>query len=48
MILGFGAVLRAGAFVFEPRIDLDYDHNEQDSYKTMTAPCPWTAASATP
>ena len=31
-IVGVGAVLKAGAFVFEPRIGLDYDHNNQDSY----------------
>ena len=32
LILGVGAVLRAGAFTLEPRIGLDYDHNDQDSF----------------
>ena len=29
---GVGVVLHAGAFTFEPRIGLDYDHNAQDSF----------------
>jgi outer membrane autotransporter protein len=29
---GVGVVLHAGAFTFEPRIGLDYDHNDQDSF----------------
>ena len=32
LILGVGAVLRAGAFVIEPRFGLDYDHNHQDAF----------------
>jgi outer membrane autotransporter protein len=31
-VVGIGAVLKAGAFVFEPRIGFEYDHNNQDSY----------------
>jgi hypothetical protein len=29
---GVGVVLQAGSFMFEPRIGLDYDHNDQDSF----------------
>jgi outer membrane autotransporter protein len=32
LIAGIGLVLRAGAFTFEPRIGLDYDHNDQKSF----------------
>jgi fibronectin-binding autotransporter adhesin len=32
-IVGVGAVLRSGAFVLEPRIGLDYDHNTQDAFR---------------
>jgi len=32
LILGVGVVLQSGSFVFEPRIGLDYDHNNQDSF----------------
>jgi outer membrane autotransporter protein len=33
LILGIGAVLRSGAFMLEPRIGLDYDHNAQDAFR---------------
>jgi uncharacterized protein with beta-barrel porin domain len=32
LVLGVGAVLHAGAFTFEPRIGLDYDHKDQHGF----------------
>jgi outer membrane autotransporter protein len=32
LVLGIGAVLHAGPLTFEPRIGLDYDHNDQHGF----------------
>jgi outer membrane autotransporter protein len=32
LVAGIGAVLHAGIYTFEPRIGLDYDHNDQNGF----------------